>query len=211
MGAEQSQTAEVEYEEKIFTKLGCIAQNKAILPSNAAVLMYQLKNLKPNEVDLTRADQTTRDEFARMRYNENSGIWFYDGDYNYTSEFLDHVAKMVDETGCNKWVTFYGFVLNDYDVERTKHYCYDNFANTKQSVYNIPLQSDAEGWRIIYEKILELPSIKTYRPPEGYRVQRRQQNDVNANILRRMFSDHNDNQYYQEDEDDDQVPELVEF
>ncbi len=207
MGAEQSQTNTVDYEEKLFNKLGCFVQNKAIMPSSAAVLMYQLKNLKPDQVDLSRADQATRDEFARIHYNVNSENWFYDGDCNFTSEFLDQVSCLVDETGCNKWVAFYGFVLNEYDVERTKQYCSDNFVDNKQSVYGIPLRSEDEGWRVMYEKVLELPSVKMYRPPEGYRVQHRQPNGMNQQMLMQMLGGHG---HDHEDDDQDDPLELDE-
>lgn len=172
MGVGQSQV-EVDYEAKLFTKLGALKQNKAIMPLAAAVVMYQIKDLTPADVDLSRADAVQTAEFAKMTYDENTGQWFYDGDCNNVDVLLDQVTKIVDELDCNKWFVLYTFIRFGYDVALTSEYCRANKVNKKTPVFNITREKDVEGWRVMYEKILELENVELYEPPADYKITRR--------------------------------------
>jgi hypothetical protein len=208
MGVGQSQENQADYKDKLFNKLGALKQNKALMPLAAAMVFYQIKDLKPDQVDLSRADVAQRTEFAKMKYDENFGEWFYDGDCNNTNVLLDQVSNMAEALDCDKWLVLYTFIRTGYNVDETKQYCADNKVNMLSPVFDIPLKNDQEGWRVMYEKILELGNVAQYVPPAGYKIKHLM--SAEQQFIQHMMNyghghNHDDQDQDQDQDDQDQI------
>lgn len=197
-----------DYRNELLTKIGAWQQTKSLLPTVVSDLMFQLKDVSPDDVDMGRCTQEQRDAFSKLTYNRNIERWFYDGDFDFRSEFLSQVDEINRELGSNPWTGLYGFIQAGYDIEATKTWIRANFIGPAGRPFGIVHKDD--GWRIVFEKVNELPEIKTYRPPADYRVTRQQPS--HEEMMRMMMGGHshehkNDSDTESTEDDEERVQE----
>ena len=189
-----------DYRSELMTKINVWKKTKSLLPTVVSDLMYQLKRVKPVDVDLSRCTQEQRDAFAKMTYNSNSESWFYEDDFDFQNEFLSQVDKINSELGSNYWTGLFAFIQAGYDIEATKTWIRANFVGPVGHPFGNVHMDD--GWRVILEKVNELPEVKAYRPPEGYRVIRQAQ-PSQEEMMRMMMGGHGHSHGYDGDSDDE--------